>query len=144
MTVFLSLFDGLKERWLIAPCDATFNEQLGRTIGGKLAWCSFCRTELMKPRWIKPKCALYLGSGAVRMPHKYSNYSNICPGCKGSIVSLYKRVQVPLMRLWCTNEAHVILRKGRRALAKLWMPWYLINILLWWLISSLFLVFVVS
>lgn len=57
---FLFLFDRLKEHWLIGLSDATFNEQLGRTIGGKLAWSSFCRTELMKPLWIELKCALYL------------------------------------------------------------------------------------
>lgn len=69
MTVFLLLllflFDGLKEHWLIGLSDATFNEQQGQTIGGKLAWCSFCRAELMKARRIKLKCALYPCSGAV-------------------------------------------------------------------------------
>ena len=45
--------------WLIGLWDFTFNEQWGQTIGGKLAWSSFCRTELMKPQRITLKCAMY-------------------------------------------------------------------------------------
>lgn len=114
MTGFLFLFDGLKEHWLIGLSDATFNEQQGRTVGGKLAWCFFCRTELMKPRWIKLTCELYLCSGAVWMPHNYSSYSNICPGCKGSTVSSHNSAQPPLMRSSCTDKAHGILVKAQQ------------------------------
>lgn len=103
--IFLFLFDRLKEHWLIGLSDATFNEQRGRTIGGKLAWSSFCRTELMKPLWIKLKCGVYLRSCVERIHCTGNNYSNICPnqGCKGSIVSLCNAVKLLLMILSGNN-----------------------------------------
>lgn len=57
--IFFFPFDRWKEHWLIGLSDASSNEQLALTVGGKLAWSSFCRTELMKPLWIKLKCAMY-------------------------------------------------------------------------------------
>lgn len=107
--LFLFLFDGLKEHWLIGLSDATFNEQQGRTIGGKLAWCSFCKAELMKARWIRLKCALYLCSGAAWVPHNHSKYSNICPGCKGFIVRPYKQLELSVFRLAYAGQAPAVL-----------------------------------
>lgn len=118
---FLFLSDRLKEYWLIGLSDATFNEQRGRTVGGKLAWSSFCRTELMKPLWIKLKCAIYPCSCAVRIPHTSSTRSNICPnwGCKGSTVSPCK-ARLPLMRLSGTNETSAVSLHLQHRTIKFW------------------------
>lgn len=97
---FFFLFDRLKEHWLIGLSDATFNEQRGRTVGGKLAWSSFCRTELMKPLWIKAGvcCGSWLmcSSNTSHFTKKmfYENQE-----WKGSPVSLCNAIKLPLMRL---------------------------------------------
>ena len=103
---FLFLFDRLKEHWLIGLSDATFNEQRGRTFGGKLAWSSFCRTELMKPLWIWLKCAVYLCSCIERIHHTGNNYFNICLNqrCKSSILSPCNATKLPLIILSSNNE----------------------------------------
>lgn len=97
---FFFLFDRLKEHWLIGLSDATFNEQRGRTVGGKLAWSSFCRTELMKPLWIKAGvcCGSWLmcSSNTSHFTKKmfYENQE-----WKGSPVSLCNAIKLPLMWL---------------------------------------------
>lgn len=98
---FFFLFDRLKEHWLIGLSDATFNEQRGRTVGGKLAWSSFCRTELMKPLWIKAGVCcgslLMCSSNTSHFTKKKMFYEN--QEWKGSPVSLCNAIKLPLMWL---------------------------------------------